>query len=202
MTRPSHPRQRTIREFTLEEMLADPLIRLVMARDGVKAREVRALMERSAVDSDAKAADPQATTAAISTRADAGALARRCSSMTIRHRLYLELDPGARTALGFSTTNKIIMTVILVSVVMAHGPAEDTPTLAGRVREPWQVDRLLRSPKRCFASGRSRSRPTAMAGAGGCATRRARRRRSTLRCWRRRCSSPSAARPSCCGSCG
>jgi hypothetical protein len=48
MTRPSHPRQRTIREFTLEEMLADPLIRLVMARDGVKAREVRALMERSA----------------------------------------------------------------------------------------------------------------------------------------------------------
>ena len=48
MALPSFQRQMTIREFTLEEMLADPLIRLVMARDGVKAGELRALMERSA----------------------------------------------------------------------------------------------------------------------------------------------------------
>ncbi|MBO6636199.1 hypothetical protein [Parvibaculum sp.] len=49
MTLPSFPKQQTtIRELTLEEMLADPLIRLVMARDGVKAAEVRALMERNA----------------------------------------------------------------------------------------------------------------------------------------------------------
>lgn len=39
-------RHKLIREMTLNEMLADPLIRLVMARDGVKAAEVRALMER------------------------------------------------------------------------------------------------------------------------------------------------------------
>jgi hypothetical protein len=48
MTLPSFPKQTTIRELTLEEMLADPLIRLVMARDGVTARDVRALMERNA----------------------------------------------------------------------------------------------------------------------------------------------------------
>ncbi len=48
MTLPSFPKQTTIREFTLEEMLADPLIRLVMARDGVKTAELRALMERGA----------------------------------------------------------------------------------------------------------------------------------------------------------
>jgi voltage-gated potassium channel len=51
------------------------------------------------------------------------------AAMTIRHRLYLELDPGARTAPGFSVTNKIIMTVILVSVVMALAGTEDTLTV-------------------------------------------------------------------------
>lgn len=48
--------------------------------------------------------------------------------MTIRHRLYLELDPGARKQPGFSVTNKIIMSVILVSVVMALAGTEDTLT--------------------------------------------------------------------------
>jgi len=33
-------------ELGLEEMLRDPIIRLMMRRDGVKPREVRALMKR------------------------------------------------------------------------------------------------------------------------------------------------------------
>jgi len=48
--------------------------------------------------------------------------------MTIRHRLYLELDPGARKRPGFSTTNQILMTVILISVVMALAGTEETLT--------------------------------------------------------------------------
>ena len=33
-------------ELGLEEMLRDPIVRLVMRRDGVKASEVRAMMKR------------------------------------------------------------------------------------------------------------------------------------------------------------
>jgi hypothetical protein len=33
-------------EMSLDEMLRDPIVRLVMRRDGVKAREVRAMMRR------------------------------------------------------------------------------------------------------------------------------------------------------------
>ena len=57
--------------------------------------------------------------------------------MTIRHRLYLELDPGARTAPGFSFTNKIIMAVILVSVVMALAGTE--PTLTSGYERLWDA---------------------------------------------------------------
>ncbi len=34
-------------ELTLEEMLADPIVRLVMLSDGVRAEEVRAVMEEA-----------------------------------------------------------------------------------------------------------------------------------------------------------
>ena len=33
-------------ELGLEEMLRDPIVKLMMRRDGVKAREVRAIMRR------------------------------------------------------------------------------------------------------------------------------------------------------------
>ena len=33
-------------ELSLEEMLRDPIVKLVMRRDGVKARDVRAVMRR------------------------------------------------------------------------------------------------------------------------------------------------------------
>jgi len=35
-----------IAEMTLEEMLRDPIVKLVMRRDGVKPAEVRAVMRR------------------------------------------------------------------------------------------------------------------------------------------------------------
>ena len=35
-------------ELGLEEMLRDPIVRLVMRRDGVKARDLRAAMKRIA----------------------------------------------------------------------------------------------------------------------------------------------------------
>ncbi|SMF76077.1 hypothetical protein SAMN06265365_13215 [Tistlia consotensis] len=38
----------TMQEATLEEMLADPLVRLVMARDGVEEAELRGIVQRVA----------------------------------------------------------------------------------------------------------------------------------------------------------
>ncbi len=35
-------------ELTLDQMLADPIVRLVMARDGVTEAQVRAVMQRAA----------------------------------------------------------------------------------------------------------------------------------------------------------
>lgn len=39
------------RELTLDEMLADPIVRLLMKRDGVSEGELRALMAHGAVSS-------------------------------------------------------------------------------------------------------------------------------------------------------
>ncbi|MEX0839527.1 MAG: hypothetical protein WD034_08345 [Parvibaculum sp.] len=42
------PRESVVRELTLEELLIDPLVRLVMNRDGVREHDIRALAERAA----------------------------------------------------------------------------------------------------------------------------------------------------------
>ena len=39
----------SLRELTLDEMLADPIVHLMMARDGVVEAEVRALLNRALV---------------------------------------------------------------------------------------------------------------------------------------------------------
>lgn len=39
-------REMLARELTLEEMLGDPIVRLVMKRDGVSESEIRKLMTR------------------------------------------------------------------------------------------------------------------------------------------------------------
>ncbi|WP_168713192.1 hypothetical protein [Parvibaculum lavamentivorans] len=36
------------RELSLDEMLADPIVRIVMKRDGVREGDIRALAERAA----------------------------------------------------------------------------------------------------------------------------------------------------------
>ncbi|MDZ4379737.1 MAG: hypothetical protein U0942_00175 [Parvibaculum sp.] len=41
-------RERLARELTLEEMLGDPIVRLVMKRDGVSEGDIRKLMARQA----------------------------------------------------------------------------------------------------------------------------------------------------------
>lgn len=41
-------REMLARELTLEEMLGDPIVRLVMKRDGVSEGEIRKLMTRQA----------------------------------------------------------------------------------------------------------------------------------------------------------
>jgi hypothetical protein len=49
--------------MTLDEMLADPMVRLVMRRDGVAEGEVRAMMQRLARRDDAaRRAPPNAQT--------------------------------------------------------------------------------------------------------------------------------------------
>ncbi len=40
--------RKTFAEPTVEEMLADPIVRLVMQRDGVEAAEVRRILQRLA----------------------------------------------------------------------------------------------------------------------------------------------------------
>ncbi|MEQ8268984.1 MAG: hypothetical protein RH982_17445 [Parvibaculum sp.] len=42
------PRESIVRELSLEELLLDPVVRLVMRRDGVRERDIRALAERAA----------------------------------------------------------------------------------------------------------------------------------------------------------
>lgn len=42
------PRESIVRELTLDELLVDPVVRLVMRRDGVHERDIRALAERAA----------------------------------------------------------------------------------------------------------------------------------------------------------
>lgn len=39
------PHETTDRELTLPEMLADPIVRLVMARDGVETQDVEAMIK-------------------------------------------------------------------------------------------------------------------------------------------------------------
>lgn len=41
-------RESIVRELSLEELLVDPVVRLVMRRDGVHERDIRALVERAA----------------------------------------------------------------------------------------------------------------------------------------------------------
>ena len=53
----------SLRELTLDEMLAEPIVHLMMARDGVVEAEVRALIHRALVFRAAGHADaPQART--------------------------------------------------------------------------------------------------------------------------------------------
>lgn len=40
-------RESIVRELSLDDLLSDPIVRLAMRRDGVKAGDVRALVERA-----------------------------------------------------------------------------------------------------------------------------------------------------------